>query len=260
MKQLLLLGLALDEARRLAVAQQRQRALDQIERLLGLLRLLADALGLLLQRVDALLQAVQVGEHQLGLDRLDVGDRIDAALDMGHVVVLEAAHHMGDGVDLADVGEELVAEALALRGAAHQARDVDERQPRRHDLLGLGELRQRVEPRIGHRHLADVRLDGAERIVRRLRRRRLRQCIEERRLADIGHADDAAFESHDVLLLVLFAVVVRVGPEALGVHGEMHLVLEACVLAARQELGVVGDDVGQRLDPVALALGKSLST
>ena len=58
----------------------------------------------------------------------------------------------------------------------HQAGDVDERQPRRHDLLGLGELRQRVEPRIRHRHLADIRLDGAERIVRRLRRRGLRSA------------------------------------------------------------------------------------
>ena len=88
--------------------------------------LLAAALGLLLQRVDALFQAVEIGQHQLGLDRLDVGDRIDPAFDMGDVVVLEAAHHMGDGVDLADVGEELVAEPLAFRGAAHQAGDVDE--------------------------------------------------------------------------------------------------------------------------------------
>ena len=101
---------------------------------LGLLRVLVAALGLLLQRVDALLQAVEIGQHQLGLDRLDVGDRIDAALDVGDVVVLEAAHHMRDGVDLADVGEELVAEALALGGAAHQPGDVDEGQPRRHDL------------------------------------------------------------------------------------------------------------------------------
>ena len=75
---------------------------------------------------DALLEAVEVGQHQLGLDGLDVGDRIDLALDMGDVAVLEAAHHMGDGVAFADVGEELVAEPLALRGAAHQAGDVDE--------------------------------------------------------------------------------------------------------------------------------------
>jgi hypothetical protein len=77
---------------------------------------------------DALFQAFEIGEHQLGLDGLDVGDRIDAAFDMGDVAVLEAAHDMGDRVALADVGEELVAEALALRGAAHQAGDVDEGQ------------------------------------------------------------------------------------------------------------------------------------
>ena len=123
----------------------------------------------------------------------------------------------------------------------------------------LADARQRIEPRIGHRDLADVRLDGAERIVRRLRGRGLRERIEERRLADIRHADDAAFEAHDSSLAVSragFARLVVGLAKALGVHGEMHLVLEACVLAARQQLGVVGDDVGQRLDPVALALGE----
>ena len=51
---------------------------------------------------------------------------IDAALDVGHVGVLEAAQHVGHRVHLADVGQELVAEPLALGGAAHQAGDVDE--------------------------------------------------------------------------------------------------------------------------------------
>ena len=97
--------------------------LDEVERLL---RLLVAAARSLLERDDALLEAVEIGEHELGLDRLDVGDGIDLALDMGDVGVLEAAHHMGDGVDLADVGEELVAEPLALGGAAHEAGDVDE--------------------------------------------------------------------------------------------------------------------------------------
>ena len=193
MKQPLLLGLALHHPRRLAFAQQHQRAVDEIE---GFFRFLVVALRLLLQRVDAPLQAVEVGQHQLGLDRLDVGDRIDAILDMGDVVIHEAAHHMGDGVDLADIGQELVAEPLALRCAAHQPGDVDEGQPRRDDLDRLRELGQRVEPRIRHRDLADVRLDRAERIVRRLRRRGFGQRVEERRLADIRQADDAAFEAH----------------------------------------------------------------
>ena len=145
---------------------------------------------------DALLEALEVGEHQLGLDRLGVGQRIDAVLDVRDVVVLEAAQHVGDGVDLADVRQELVAEAFALGGAAHQARDVDEGEPRRDDLARLGDRRELVEPLIGHADLADVGLDGAEWIVGGLGRRRLRQRVEERRLADVRQAHDAAFEAH----------------------------------------------------------------
>ncbi len=66
--------------------------------------------------------------------------------------------------------------------------------------------RQRVEARIRHRHLADIRLDGAERIIRRLRRRGLRQRVEEGRLADVRQADDAAFEAHDCSTAVRIAV------------------------------------------------------
>ncbi len=58
---------------------------------------------------------------------------------------------------------------------------------------------QRVEPRVRHRHIADVGLDGAERIVGGLCGRRLREGIEKRRLADVRQADDAAFETHGVL-------------------------------------------------------------
>src|SRR5262245_19770033 len=44
--------------------------------------------------------------------------------------------------------------------------------------------------------------------------------------------------------------------EPLGVHRKMHLVLKARILAAREQVGVVGDDSGQRLDPAPLALGE----
>ena len=175
--------------------------------------------------------------------------------------IVEAAHHMRDGVDLADVAEELVAEPLAFRGALHQPRDIHEGEPRRHDLGRFGELRQHLEPRVGHRDLADVRLDGAERIVGGLRRRRLGERIEQRRLADIRQPDDAAFETHLVLSLLFCVVLVVFGrAEALRGHREMHLVLEARVLALRDELGVGGDDIAQRLDPGAVGFEKSLST
>src|SRR5690606_33359835 len=54
-----------------------------------------------------------------------------------------------------------------------------------------------LKPRVGHRHLARVRLDGAERIVGSLCGRGSRQCVEKCRLANVGQANDAAFETHD---------------------------------------------------------------
>jgi len=141
-EEFFLLGLARHHARRLALAQQHQRSVDQIEHFLGRFGVLAGALGLFLQRVDALFQGVEIGQHQLGFDRLDVGHRIDLAFDVGDVRILEAAHHMHDGVDLADGGEKLVAEPLAFRGAAHQSGDVDEGDAGRDDLFGLAQHRE----------------------------------------------------------------------------------------------------------------------
>ncbi|MNF68866.1 hypothetical protein D3C84_507330 [compost metagenome] len=106
---------------------------------------------------------------------------------------------MGDGVGLADVGEELVAQAFTLGGAFHQAGDVDELHGGRQHALGLDDLGQGLEARIGHRHDAAVRLDGAEREVLR-GDAGFGQGVEQGGLADVGQADDAAVESHGVSL------------------------------------------------------------
>ena len=53
-----------------------------------------------------------------------------------------------------------------------------------------------TSPRLGHGDVAGVRLDGAERIVGGLGRRRLRQGVEQGGLADIGQADDRDFQGH----------------------------------------------------------------
>ena len=69
-----------------------------------------------------LLHRGEIGQDQFGGDDLDVAHRIDRAGDVMDVVVLEAADDLDDGVDFADVGEELVAEALARARALDQAR------------------------------------------------------------------------------------------------------------------------------------------
>ncbi len=185
---------------------------------------------LLLERGPSPLQAFEIGEHQLGLDCFGVGDRIDAALDMGDVVILEAAKHIGDCVDLADVGQKLVAEPLAFRGAAHEAGDIHEGQPGWNCRLGPGDLGDLIEPIVGDGNLAHIRLDGAERIVRRLRRRGLRQRIEKGGFADIRQSDDATLEAHEMFrdfLCLLPCPAANARPEP--PREETFLALPGCI-------------------------------
>ena len=108
---------------------------------------------------------------------------------MGDVGIVEAAHHMDNGVGGADVAQKLVAQALALGGALHQARDIHKLDHRRGVLLGLIELCQKVQPAVGHGHHAHVGLDGAEGEVGGLGPR-VGDGIEQGGLAHIGQADD----------------------------------------------------------------------
>ena len=87
---------------------------------------LVGALQLAREVGAAAFDGFEIGQHQLGLDDLQIGDRIDAVLDVGDVVIDEATGDEGHGVAVADIGQELIAQALALRGAAHQAGDIDE--------------------------------------------------------------------------------------------------------------------------------------
>src|SRR3546814_12537476 len=96
-------------------------------------------------------------------DLLGIGDRVDLAFDVGDVAILEAAQYMTDRIDLADMGEELVAEALTLRGTAHQAGDIDEGQLGRDDLARAGDLGQHVQSLFRHADQAGSRPAGADR-------------------------------------------------------------------------------------------------
>ena len=118
-----LLGAGDGGARRFAGAQSRQHRVDDVGHGAGLLVAAARAL---LHRDCAPFEAFEIGEHQLGFDGFDIADRIDRAFDMDDIAVIEAAHDMGDRVDLADMAEKLVAEPLAAGGPAHQPGDIDE--------------------------------------------------------------------------------------------------------------------------------------
>lgn len=61
-----------------------------------------------------LLYLRNVGEDELQLDDLDVPHGVHSAVHVDDVVVLEAPHHLHDGVRLADVGEELIPQSSSL--------------------------------------------------------------------------------------------------------------------------------------------------
>ena len=98
-------------AGRAAFMQFGQCKVEKGERFLGLL---LAGLGFLFDAGAALFEAFHIGDHQLGLDDIEVCDGIDAAGDVGDVIILKAAQHIEDGVGLADIGKELVAETFAF--------------------------------------------------------------------------------------------------------------------------------------------------
>lgn len=119
-----------ERARAMALVEAREHFLGRLQlRHAGLV-----ALGLFLQTRNGLLQRGDVGQDELGLDGVHIGERIHLASHVGHVRVTEEAHHFRDGVGLADVREELVAETLPLARSGHQTRDVDELHRGGHDL------------------------------------------------------------------------------------------------------------------------------
>ncbi len=87
---------------------------------------------------------------------------------MGHIVIVKAAQHVEYGVSLADIGQKLVAQALALARALHQTGDVDNLHRSGNHRTGIAHLHEFVETVVGHRDHTHIGLDGAERKVGRL--------------------------------------------------------------------------------------------
>ena len=113
---------------------------------------------------------------------------------MYDVLVFKAAHDLQNRVHLADVREELVAQAFALARAAHETSDVHQFDGGGGELFGVIDVGQVVQPRIRDAHHAHIGLDGAEGVIF-TRSACARDCVEKRALSDIGQADDAKFHS-----------------------------------------------------------------
>ena len=197
MQNSLLLGIALvkiEAAGRLACAQVVSQLLQPCS--FGGSALVVAALGSLCHAAGAVLHHLKVGEDQLVVDGLNIGNGVHG-LGLGHVlhhmddvVIVKAAHHMHDGVALADMAKELVAKAGALTCALHKTGNVHELHDGGSLFAGLPDFSQFVQPLVRHSHDAGVRLDGAEGIVCSLRILGGGDGVEQSGLAHVGQTDD----------------------------------------------------------------------
>jgi len=151
----------------------------------GLAGLLVACLGGLVRLGDPPGEGVQVGQDELHVDDLDVAHGVDGAVDVGDVRVVETSDDVDDGVHLADVPQELVAQALALACAPHEPRDVDELHRRVGHLRGLDDGGDVLEPLVGHLDDPRVGVDRAEGVIGHLGAG-AGQRVEEGRFPDVG--------------------------------------------------------------------------
>ncbi len=129
--------------RRLPLESGQQSVLEEIP-LASLLRLQASLDGLR-ETLQAPLDELEVGEDELEVDVGDVARGVDAPLHVLELVVLEAAHDVHQGVDLAQLVEIQVGAALPFL----HPRDVDELDGRGRVAPRLEEVAQADQPASG---------------------------------------------------------------------------------------------------------------
>ena len=137
--------------------------------------------------MQPVLHGFQIGECQLELDDAEVFQWVGRP---GDVVVLEGAEDEHDRVDLANVGQELVAESLTLAGALDETTDVDHLYGGMDDVLARRHHGQPIEPLVRNLCHADVGILRGEGVGRG-------ECsaagerVVQRALAGVGQPDES---------------------------------------------------------------------
>ena len=156
---LLLVVEQLDRAAGLALLEGGLVAEEQVGEFLCVL---VTRLGGLLSLCEACLNGLEVLYLELGVNDFLVAHGINAAVNVDHIAVVEAAQNVEDGVSLADVGQELVAQTFAAARALDQARDIDNVHSCRYGPLRLADVGQDFKPLVRDIGGAEIRLDCTE--------------------------------------------------------------------------------------------------
>ena len=148
-----------------------------------------------------------------------------ATLVTNDVGIGEETHDLADGVGLADVGQELVAQTFSLASTLNEACDINELDRCRHDATRIDDIGQCLQALVGNVHDAYVGVDSCERIVRG-QAALARQGRKEGRLAHVGQAHDTNGKCH---ALISKSQASRLWPASLLIMGRPLLSTKALV-------------------------------
>ena len=84
---------------------------------------------------------------------------------MDDIVVIEAAQHMQDGIRLPDIRKELVSKSFPTGSTFHQAGDIHNFHRGGNGAFGLANIREHLQPLVGHVGGTHVRVDGTKREI-----------------------------------------------------------------------------------------------
>ena len=151
---------------------------------------------------NTLFKAFKVGEHKLCVNRFGIGDGVNDPLNMGNVITFKAPKYMSDGINFANIRQELIAQAFAFGGAANQACNIDKAHSSGNDLRRAGNMGQLVQTIVGHRDVTNIRFNCAKRKIGRLGSSRAGEGIKKGRFANIRQPNNSTTKSHKLPRLV----------------------------------------------------------
>ena len=127
---------------------------------------------------------------------------------MHYVVVIKASYNMYNSVNLADMRQKLITEALTLGGTFYKTRYIDKFDYRGSYFFRRIHFGKLVKPVIGHSHNAYVRLNSAERIVCNLGAC-IGYSIKKRTLAYVRQTYDTKFHYEFTSFIYKIPILLR---------------------------------------------------
>ena len=143
------------------------------------------------QPVQLAVKLLQVGQDEFEVNDANVVGGIRPFADMNDILILKTAHDMHHRLGLADVAQKLVAQALPLRRAFDQPRNIHKFNSGVHNALGLDQRGESVQPLIGYGHNRFVGFDGAEGVVGRFGVLFFGEGVKGGAFAHVGQAHNA---------------------------------------------------------------------